>query len=59
MNYAPHLNIFHQENHELYIKKKQKYVYKKQGITKIDTNNVYDTSKKSDIIVPLNLIDTQ
>lgn len=51
--------VFNIPCNELYIKKKQKYVYKKQGITKIDTNNVYDTSKKSDIIVHLNLIDSQ
>lgn len=42
---------------ELYIKKKQKYIYKKRGISKIDTNNVYDVTKKGDIIVHLTLID--
>ena len=44
---------------ELYIKRKQKYVYKRQGISKIDTNNVYDVSKKSDIIVHLTLMDAE
>lgn len=44
---------------ELCIKRKQKYIYKKQGISKIDTNNVYDVSKKADIIVHLTLIDTE
>ena len=44
---------------ELYIKRKQKYIYKKKGISKIDTNNVYDVSKKGDIIVHLTLMDVE
>ncbi len=44
---------------ELYIKRKQKYIYKKQGISKIDTNNVYDVSKRGDVIVHLTLIDLE
>lgn len=44
---------------ELYIKRKQKYIYKKQGISKIDTNNVYDVSKKGDVVVHLTLMDIE
>jgi hypothetical protein len=44
---------------ELYIKKKQKYIYKKRGISKIDINNVYDVTKRGDIIVHLTLIDVE
>lgn len=47
--------VFNIHCSELYIKRKQKYVYKKQGISKIDTNNVYDISKKGDIIVHLTI----
>jgi hypothetical protein len=49
--------VFNIPCNELYIKKKQKYIYKKHGISKIDTNDVYDVSKKSDVIVHLTLID--
>lgn len=49
--------VFNLPCNELYIKKKQKYIYKKHGISKIDTNDVYDVSKKSDVIVHLTLID--
>ena len=42
---------------ELYIKKKQKYIYKRKGISIMDTQNVYDVSKKADIIVHLTLLE--
>jgi hypothetical protein len=51
--------VFNIPCNELYIKRKQKYVYKKQGISKIDTNNVYDVSKKGDIVVHLTLMDVE
>jgi len=49
--------VFNIPCNELYIKKNQKYIYKKHGISRIDTNDVYDVSKKSDVIVHLTLID--
>jgi hypothetical protein len=42
---------------ELYIKKKQKYIYKRKGISKIDTKDVYDVTKRGDVIVHLTLLD--
>lgn len=42
---------------ELYIKKKQKYIYKKKGISKIDIHDVYNVTKRSDIIVHLTLLE--
>lgn len=44
---------------ELYIKKKQKYIYKKQGISKIDTHDVYNVTKRADIIVHLTLLEIE
>ena len=44
---------------DLYIKKKQKYIYKKQGISKIDTRDVYNVTRRSDIIVHLTLFENE
>jgi len=42
---------------DLYLKKKQKYIYKRKGISKIDTNDVYDVTRRGDIIIHLTLLD--
>lgn len=40
---------------KLYIKKEQKYIFKNEGISKINVNDIYDISCKSDIICHIKL----
>jgi hypothetical protein len=40
---------------QLLLKKKQIYIFFQQGISQIKENKIYDTNKKSDIIVTINL----
>ena len=39
----------------LFIKKEQFYKIKKQGLTKIKENSIYDVSSKSDVIVKITI----
>ena len=41
---------------KLYMTKNQYYRIKNQGLSKINENDIYDVSAKSDIIVNINLI---
>ena len=41
---------------KLFIKQSQIYVFKGQGISQIDENNIYNINKKGDIIVRINFI---
>jgi DnaJ-class molecular chaperone len=47
--------IFEIELSLLFIKKEQFYKIKKQGLTKIEENNIYDISSKGDIIVKITI----
>jgi len=49
--------VFNIPCENLYIKKRQRYICKKKGISKIDTTDVYNVSKRGDIIVHLTLLD--
>ncbi len=40
---------------KLYIKKEQKYIFKNEGISKINVNDIYDISCRSDIICHIKL----
>jgi len=42
---------------KLYFKKNQQVVFKKEGITKINENNLYDVVDKSDIIIKITIVE--
>ena len=41
---------------KLYMKKNQYYRIKNEGLSKINENDIYDVSSKSDIVVNINLV---
>jgi hypothetical protein len=49
--------VFNIPCEDLRLIKKQKYIYKKKGIPKIDIIDVYNVNKRGDIIVHLTLLD--
>jgi len=48
--------IFSFKPSELYIRKKQTLVLKRQGISRINVNDIYDISQKSDIVLHVEII---
>jgi hypothetical protein len=42
---------------KLYFKKNQQVVFRKEGITKINENNLYDVVDKSDIIIKITIVE--
>ena len=48
--------IFYVERKELYLREFQKYMLKKEGIAKINEENIYDISEKSTIVFYINII---